>query len=54
MCSERFRVTYLRRNRVPENVLKYWIGHANKTVTDGYDKVNEASVITQIRPCKIT
>jgi integrase len=37
----RFRVTYLRRNRVPENVLQYWIGHANKTVTDGYDKVKE-------------
>jgi len=37
----RFRVTYLRRNRVPENVLRYWIGHADKTVTDGYDRVAE-------------
>jgi integrase len=32
----RYRVTHLRKNRVPEDLLRFWIGHANKSVTDGY------------------
>ena len=37
----RFRVTHLRKNRVPEDLIRFWIGHADKTVTDGYSKVKE-------------
>jgi len=37
----RFRVTYLRKQRVPEDLLKFWIGHAPETVTDGYSKMKE-------------
>jgi integrase len=37
----RFRVTHLRKNRVPEDILRFWIGHADKTVTDGYSKVKD-------------
>lgn len=37
----RYRVTHLRKNRVPEDVLRFWIGHADKTVTDGYSKVKD-------------
>jgi integrase len=40
-CFRRFRVTHLRKNRVPEDLLRYWIGHANKSITDGYSKVKE-------------
>lgn len=34
----RFRVTHLRKS-VPEGLLKFWIGHANESVTDRYDKI---------------
>jgi len=37
----RFRVTCLRRGRVPEDLIRFWIGHADKTMTDGYSKVKE-------------
>ena len=37
----RYRVTYLRKNRVPEDLLRFWIGHADKSVTDGYSKLKE-------------
>lgn len=37
----RFRVTCLRKGRVPEDLIRFWIGHADKTVTDGYSKVKE-------------
>jgi hypothetical protein len=26
---------------VPEDLLRYWIGHADKSITDGYSKVKE-------------
>lgn len=37
----RYRVTHLRKKRVPEDLLRFWIGHADKSVTDGYSKVKE-------------
>ncbi len=37
----RFRVTHLRKCRVPEDLLRFWIGHADKSITDGYSKVKE-------------
>lgn len=37
----RFRTTWLRKNRVPEDLLRFWIGHADRSVTDGYSKVKE-------------
>src|SRR5260370_40926064 len=35
----RFRTTHLRKNRVPEDLLRFWIGHADKTITETYCKV---------------
>jgi integrase len=32
----RFRAAHLRKNRVPWDLEKLWLGHANKTVTDKY------------------
>jgi integrase len=37
----RYRVTWLRKQRVPEDLLRFWIGHADKSITDGYSKVKE-------------
>jgi integrase len=37
----RFRVTHLRKNMVPEDLIKFWIGHAPKTVTDEYSKLKD-------------
>jgi hypothetical protein len=27
--------------RVPEDLLRFWMGHADKSVTNGYSKINE-------------
>lgn len=37
----RFRATYLRKQRTPEGVTQFWLGHAGKTITDGYDRVRD-------------
>jgi len=39
----RYRVTHLRKQRVPEDLLRFWIGHAPQCVTDGYSKMKEDS-----------
>jgi hypothetical protein len=36
----RYRVTWLRKHSVPEQLIDYWTGHSTeKTVTDGYSKI---------------
>jgi integrase len=40
----RFRVTHLRLQRLPEGLIRYWIGHSGKTVTDKYDKQEDANI----------
>ena len=37
----RFRTTLLRKSRVPEDLIRFWLGHADKTVTDGYSRIKE-------------
>jgi integrase len=37
----RFRTTWLRKNRAPEDLIRFWLGHADKTVTGGYSKLGE-------------
>jgi integrase len=37
----RFRTTHLRKTRVPEDLLRFWIGHTDKTITDTYSKISE-------------
>lgn len=41
VCSRRFRATWLRKNRTPEDLIRFWLGHADETVTDGYSKLRE-------------
>jgi len=37
----RFRVTHLRKQGTPEDLLRFWIGHGDRTVTDRYAKVRQ-------------
>jgi integrase len=37
----RFRTTWLRKNRTPEDLIRFWLGHADETITDGYSKLRE-------------
>jgi site-specific recombinase XerD len=38
-AMRRFRTTWLRRQRAPEDLIKFWLGHAKTSVTDGYSKL---------------
>ena len=35
------RITWLRKNSVPEDLITFWHGHAEKTVTDSYSKLKD-------------
>jgi integrase len=37
----RFRVTHLRDQGTPEDILRFWIGHADQSVTDRYNKMSK-------------
>ncbi len=37
----RFRTTWLRKQNAPEDLIRFWLGHANKNVTDSYSKLKE-------------
>ena len=37
----RFRATWLRKQCAPEDLIRFWLGHANKSVTDDYSKLKE-------------
>lgn len=44
----RFRVTHLRKQRVPEDLIMFWIGHAPRTVTDGYSMLKDDTEYRQM------
>lgn len=37
----RFRVTHLRGARIPEDILRWWLGHSGEGITDRYSKLAE-------------
>lgn len=37
----RFRITHLRKMRAPEDLIRFWVGHGDKSVTDGYSQLKE-------------
>lgn len=37
----RYRATWLRKQHAPEDLTRFWLGHANKSVTDGYSKLKD-------------
>jgi hypothetical protein len=40
-CFRRFRTTRLRERNVPEDILRYWIGHGGQSISDRYSKLAE-------------
>jgi integrase len=40
-AMRRFRATWLRKQRAPEDLIQFWLGHAKQCVTDGYSKLAE-------------
>ena len=40
-CFRRFRLTHLREQRVPEDLIKFWMGHAKVGVTDLYSQMSK-------------
>lgn len=41
----RFRITHLRNAGVPESIIRFWVGHADKSITDRYDKSSQDTEI---------
>jgi integrase len=37
----RFRTTWLRKQHTPEDLIRFWLGHANRSITDVYCKLSE-------------
>ncbi len=37
----RFRTTWLRKQHTPEDLIRVWLGHANRSITDAYSKFHE-------------
>jgi integrase len=35
-CFRRFRSSVLKKNRCPDDLAKFWLGHQNRDITDGY------------------
>jgi integrase len=40
-AMRRFRTTWLRKHRAPEDLIGYWLGHAKQSMTDGYSMLAE-------------
>jgi integrase len=40
-AMRRFRATWLRKQRAPEDLIQFWLGHAKQSITDGYSKLAE-------------
>jgi integrase len=38
-AMRRFRATCLRNQRAPEDFIRFWLGHAKSSMTDGYSKL---------------
>jgi integrase len=38
-AMRRFRATWLRKRQAPEDLIKFWLGHAKQSVTDSYSKL---------------
>jgi len=37
----RFRTTWLRKQHAPEDLIRFWLGHANRNITDAYCRLHE-------------
>jgi integrase len=48
LAFRRFHTTWLGKNRAPEDLIRFWLGHADKTVTDGYSKLGEDAAFRKL------
>jgi hypothetical protein len=39
LAKDRARTTWLRKQRAPEDLIKFWLGHSESSVTDSYSKL---------------
>jgi hypothetical protein len=39
--SPTLRATWLRKQRAPEDLIRFWLGHAKGSITDGYSKLSD-------------
>ena len=46
----RFRTTWLRKQHAPEDLIRFWLGHADKSVTDSYSKLKEVTCPPKTSP----
>jgi integrase len=44
----RYRITHLRKLRVPEDLIQFWVGHAPASITDGYSRLKEDTEFRQL------
>jgi hypothetical protein len=51
--ARNFRVTFLRENRISEDVIRSEIGHAARSVTDGYSRQHEETCAAAIEAVAI-
>jgi len=35
------RISWLRKQRAPEELIRFWLGHAKSSMTDNYSKLDE-------------
>ncbi len=40
-AMRRFRATWLRKQRTPEDLIRFWLGHAKSNMTDSYSKLSD-------------
>jgi site-specific recombinase XerC len=40
-AMRRFRTTWLRKQRTPEDLIRFWLGHSKSSMTDGYSKLSD-------------
>jgi len=40
-AMRRFRTTWLRKQRTPEDLIRFWLGHAKSSMTDAYSKLSD-------------
>ena len=44
LCADTLHTTHLRKQRTPDALTQFWLGHAGKSITDSYDRSREDEV----------
>lgn len=52
-AMRRFRTTWMRKQLAPEDLIRFWLGHAERDVTDSYSKLKEDLQFRKDIACKV-